>query len=270
MEDYLKVDAVNWSTLKHFFKSPAHVKAYMDTPPRDTKATTLGTLQHMALLEPEKLKDECIAAPDFGPLRKTDTTTSEEGKANKLAKLDFYEQNKGKNIIPAADYEKLIGMSQAVYANKECSTLLKSIEITEMPIFWDDNGVKCKGLVDMYSKKGIIIDLKTTEDCRYHIFQKKAVQYGYFGQATYYLRGAEKAGLKADHFIWIVVETVAPYAVQIFTLPDLAKIAFNNVIDAFLLRYSTCKQLDKWPPYSTEIQSLEVPEYHLTTLEGVL
>lgn len=268
--DYWEIEAVNQSLLKNFFKSPAHVKAYADGQcKQDTSSMGLGTLQHMALLEPEKLQDAYIAAPDFGHQRKTDTTTTEQARSNREAKAEWYENNQDKEIIPAAEFEKLVGMSGAIWSNAECKALLKSIEMVEMPVVWEDNGVKCKALIDMYSPKGLVVDLKTTDDCRHHRFQSSAVKYGYFFQAAFYLRGCQKAGLKAQDFIWIVVESKAPYAVQLFTLPDIAKISYENVIDVFLMKYNACTQTGHWPAYSTDFRPLEVPDYHINQLEAI-
>ena len=170
-EEYLKAKGVNWSTLRYFFKSPAHVKEQIDNPVPPSDSMRLGTTQHVALLEPEKLVEEYIAAPDFGSLRKNDSngTTSEQAKENREAKAAFYEEHKGKTIIPAKEFAALVGMSKSVYAHSEARELLKSVVETEKAIFWTDrdSGIECKGLLDCVSDKGVLIDIKTSEDCRY-------------------------------------------------------------------------------------------------------
>lgn len=273
-DSYVKAKGVNWSLLKHFFKSPAHVKEAMDAEEVESDAMQLGKLQHMALLEPERLMDECIAAPDFGYLMKHDAsgTTTEQGRENKKRKAEFEAEHADKTIIAAKDYAALVGMSKSAYAHPEAKELLKSIAQTEQAIFWQDKetGVDCKGLLDLVSDRGCLVDLKTTEDCRYSFFQRKAAQLHYFGQMAYYLRGALELNMGLEKAVWIVIENKAPYAVRCYYLGDLEKEKCNETINIFLRRYKVCTEQDFWPQYQDELQELSAPDWYLSQLAAVL
>jgi exodeoxyribonuclease VIII len=260
-QTYLDLEGVNWSTLKHFYKSPAHVKSYLEKDRAETEATRRGTWQHLAILEPDVLAEKAIAMPDFGDGRT---------KAAKEAKSAFESEHEGKDIIPSKTFHELLGMSKAVWSHPEAKALLKAVTEVERPIQWTDTGVKCKGLVDMMTTKGIICDLKTTDDCRSFKFARKAADFAYFEQATYYLRGCRAMGLKFDAFCWIVVESAAPFAVRVYTLRESDKIACENVIDAFLAKWNYCTQCDAWPAYTDGMEDLEIPDYKLTNMERQL
>jgi hypothetical protein len=257
-QDYLELEGVNWSTLKHFYKSPAHVKAYMEKEREETEATRKGTWQHLAVLEPEVLAEKAIAIPNFGDGRT---------KAAKEAKAAFYEEHQDKEIIPEKTFNELVGMSRAVWSHSEARKLLESVTETERPIQWLDTNIKCKGLIDMVTSKGIIVDLKTTDDVRAHKFSRKAADFCYYEQASYYLRGCKAMGLPLDAFCWIAVESTAPFCVRVYTLRESDRLACENVIDAFLAKWHYCTMCGDWPGYQNPIEELAAPDYKLTSME---
>lgn len=272
MEDYRAIEAANWSMLKGFMRSPAHVKAQIDNPRKPSDSMSFGTLAHTIMLEPEKLEG-CIASPNFGPLRKTEgKATKEEGKANKGRKTEWGAEHSDKTIISSEDYAGMLGASRAIWADPEAAALMKAVSETEKTVTWKDEmtGVQCKSLFDMFADSGFVMDLKTAKDARWPIFRKQAENLGYFGQAVFYRRAAREAGLGDVNFIWIVVENTAPYAVQVFNLPQSAIDIYEPVIDSFLKKYKACTETDHWPAYGGGIQNLEISDYFNEILQGVL
>lgn len=258
-EQYLELEGVNWSTLKHFYKSPAHVKVYLDSPREETPSMAKGTLQHMAILEPDKFTESVAVMPDFGDLR------FKESKEKKKAWIDDHQ-----GLIPcdAKTYSDLFGMSKAIWANSDAKALLTCCTETERPLQWSEGPVKCKGLLDIVTSKGIIADIKTTDDVRPFSFAKKAAAMHYYEQAAYYLRGARAAKLPLDRFLWIAIESSAPYSVRVYSLKESDRIAADNVLDSFLAKYWACKETDKWPGYQAGIEELECPDWHLSKMES--
>ena len=63
--EYDKLDAVNWSTLKHLMRSPAHYRAAMLGKSEDTPALKMGRAIHLAAFEPERWKSD-VAIWDGG------------------------------------------------------------------------------------------------------------------------------------------------------------------------------------------------------------
>jgi hypothetical protein len=269
-QEYIAADGLNWSTLKGFFRSPAHVKQYLDEQSIESGAQRLGTLQHMAILEPERFAAECIAMPDFGHQRKTETTTAEEGKRNKEARKAWLANNVGKTVVPNAEYHQLVGMSKAIFAHEDAARILKLVDETEKPVFWKDKGVQCKGLIDIYSRRGAFIgDIKTTgKDARFFGFQHEAAKHHYYGQAAYYLRACDALDIPAKNFIWIVVETKAPHGVACYTLSDVTRSSCNVLIDEFMGRWIYCAGSDNWPNYNDPIQPLDAPESYFRKIEN--
>ena len=261
-ENYKKEAGVNWSTLKHFFRSPAHVRHYIDQQESaPSQAQSLGVLQHMALLQPE-LFEKSVYAYD-----KIDGRTA-DGKAQKK-EIDALRES-GKLCLERDAYDKLCGMSRAVFAHEDAKQILNAVDATEKPIFWEEKGIKCKGLLDMYSERGKFIgDIKTTsQDCRFFSFQYEAAKYHYYGQAAYYLRGAKILDLPVTDFIWLVVETEPPHGVAVYQLSEVTQSSCQVMIDAFLAKWQACVTTQKWPAYNEPITPLDAPESYFRKLEN--
>ena len=62
--EYRRMPGVNYSALKHMLRSPMHYKYMRDNPPEPTAAMRLGTMVHMAVLEPEKFAATYVECKD--------------------------------------------------------------------------------------------------------------------------------------------------------------------------------------------------------------
>ena len=95
---YSQIEAMNWSRLKVIDKSPLAFQWALRHPREETEAMAFGTAFHLALLEPELFQESYVVAPDFGDLRAVEgRTTKEQGKANKMARLEWLDKNQGKS-----------------------------------------------------------------------------------------------------------------------------------------------------------------------------
>lgn len=62
-EAYERIEAINFSILKHYRRSPAHARQAMLHPERPTEAMEFGSAFHLAVLEPQSFGKEVVAAP---------------------------------------------------------------------------------------------------------------------------------------------------------------------------------------------------------------
>lgn len=129
-------------------------------------------------------------------------------------------------------------LSRTEYAAAEaCSDaaleLLPDAFEAEVPLYWDEGGVSCKGQLDAYAA-GVLYDLKTTGD--FDGFEYKASQFGYDLQMAHYASGLRHNFIPCDEAVLIYVESRAPWRVGVkrytaFEL-DLAEderqVALNN------------------------------------------
>ena len=108
----------------------------------------------------------------------------------------------------------------------------------------------------------LIIDLKTSQDAETNSFQKKAYwNYGYHIQAAHYINGFEAvSGRKILAFIFVVIETEPPYAINIFkAADDFVNVGKNKVRELYEL-YASCFEKNSWPGYSEGIKELRLPK----------
>ena len=105
----MKRDYVSLSALKAFAKSPNHYIQYIHRKREPSTAMTLGSAIHCALLEPQELNKRYAFLPDIN--RRT--------KAGKEAYAQFQSLHEGKEILPQAEYERLLLVRDAVSRNPD-------------------------------------------------------------------------------------------------------------------------------------------------------
>ena len=109
-------------------------------------------------------------------------------------------------------------IANAVLANPDAAALLDLPGESELTVTWDENGVPCKGRLDRLAQSGngpLVIDLKTTRDL--DEFDRAIGTYAIHAQTRHYQRGVEAASdTRGPRPLLIVVETSAPYRVQVF------------------------------------------------------
>lgn len=247
--------AVSQSALKELIqKSPLHFHYKWslrdgDDPPSD--AQRIGTLLHLALLEPEKYAARVVVSKKFD--RRT-----KEGKAGAKA----FEASLPPDAIVADESEKkqIEAMAMSVMSDPMAGPILRSATMRKeltgyftCPI----TGVRCRIRLDGYDASGdrIIIDLKTIEDASDDSISKSIWNWRYDVQAATYLEGAmiiDKIPINepVPLYVWIFVEKSAPYACVV-RFPDdemLERGGADRV--AAMRRLKECIVANKWPGYA--------------------
>src|SRR5690606_26208052 len=158
--EYRSLDAVGGTALKDILPphTPLHFWARHVDPSREFKETPamrLGTLAHLAILEPERWEAEMIVAPAVD--RRT--------KSGKEAWAAFLTEAAGKEIVSAEDAALVESIAAAVRSHRGARVLLQGAA-TEVSLYWRDahTGVLCKGRMDASARHDVIVDLKTCQD----------------------------------------------------------------------------------------------------------
>lgn len=234
--DYSTIPALRRSALWELRKSPAHYKYAVEHPEAPTPALLFGIAVHMAILEPERFKDEYIIAPKIDKRTKA-------GKEEWEALLAS-----GKNVLSQEDGDTITGMVAAIKAHPGALALLQGEH--EVPIVWTDptTGEECKCRPDVIGD-GMIVDYKTTSSCENGAFERDARKYGYQLQAAMYREGLLQARLQEFGFAFIAQEKTAPYAVRVYRcdpgwIDDGVEI-YRELLDL----YHECKTKNEWPGY---------------------
>lgn len=249
--------AVSKSHLDLISRSPLHYWArYLDpdrVAPEPSPQMRLGTALHTHVLELSRWDQEIAVAP---PINRLTKAGKEEWAAFMAASAD-------RTVITADDAAQVQAMGRAVYRHPAAAMLLGLPGKAETTHMWTDasTGLECKCRPDWLTDDGsIVVDLKTTKDASPRGFRQSVANYRYHVQAGWYLHGLEQAtGKRPDQFIFICVESTAPYAVAVYAADAEMIERGHDQAMRDLAKLAVCKAADHWPSYSEQIEPLSLP-----------
>ena len=249
--------AVSKSHLDLIARSPLHYWArYLDpnrVAPEASPQMRLGTALHTHVLELSRWDEEIAVAPAMD--RRT--------KAGKEAWQAFQDDTAGKTVISSDDADQVLAMGRAVMRHPAAAMLLGLPGKAETTHMWTDaaTGLECKCRPDWLTDDGsIVADLKTTKDASPRGFKQSVANFRYHVQAAWYLHGLEQAtGKRPDQFIFICVESTAPYACAVYAADAEMIERGHDQAMRDLARLTECKAADSWPSYSEQIETLSLP-----------
>lgn len=204
-EEYRSHPAVNASYLKRVL---SHSVWHADVPMTPTPQMEFGTAAHTLILEPESFSQEYEL---FMGDRRT--------KAGKLAYQTIVDE--GKKAISESDVARLQAMSNNVQAHMETADLLMNAEAVELSLLFESPyfaGIECKAQIDLYTKDGILVDLKTISDIERA--EKQFFSLHYDLQLAYYRDALQQCGHQVNAVKVMFVETAAPHQVALYDIPN--------------------------------------------------
>ena len=245
-EQYRSHEAISASDIKWILppKTPAHYHAYKtgQIKREETRALVIGTLCHLAVLEPDKLATAFALRPDGLDLR------TQKGK-------EFKAEAGDKPILDKDEAAMLNGMSAAVAAHPVARQLLDGSK-REVSLFSEHRtGLKLKGRIDVLGD-GFVADVKTAVEGDTQNFAAAVFRYGYHVQAAMY---CQLAGV--ERFSFIAVEKTPPFAVAVYTLSPKALQVGLNSLNYALETIALCTEEGRWPAYSADEQTLDLPAW---------
>jgi PDDEXK-like domain of unknown function (DUF3799) len=262
-EEYHRLDgAISNSMLKAFreCRKDYHAAYVAKTQPKDepSDAMVLGTLAHMAVLEPERWISETIA----GPVCDRRTT------AGKKAYAEFLENSNGKTIVTAAQYDQVMAMREAVYANETAMSWLNMDGEVEQSLYWTDEETRmpCKRRTD--KRAGLaILDLKFVTP-KYgkgidpEAFAGICKSFGYHQQAAWYLAGERAVASVDPPFVFIGCSTKEPHEIACYEL-DTESIGLGFAQNRrSLMDLADCLNTGDWrAPHEKRTTLLGLPKY---------
>jgi hypothetical protein len=238
--EYDKLDAVNWSTLKHMLRSPAHYRAAMLEKPEDTPALKMGRLIHIAAFEPERWKSE-VAVWDGG---------RRQGKEWER----FQEDHRGLELATSDEAELALAVGEA--ARVAAGTLMAKGK-REMTLQWKHkNGLAARGRIDFLSEQHGIVDLKSTADASPEGFGRAAARFEYCTQAAYYVDGIEAITGKRVGYVLVAIEKKKPFVPGIYPLTEDHLELGRSIYLPLLDRLKRCIDEHDFPGYPSGPLSL--------------
>ncbi len=280
-DDYDRLDRVNWSTLKHMGKSPAHYRRMaLDRQAGDTDAKKLGRCSHLATLEPEKFRSEVA-------------TWTGDRRAGKEWEA-FKKKNNGRELLKQEQHDYCVEIGEAarscamakpylagghgeqtilwshvvkpapkpiVIADNDSPTVEALAQAINQATALDGYKIDCKGRVDFVADIGALVDLKTTRDASPEGFGRECARYEYHVQAAFYRDGFRSATGRDLPYIIVAVETSKPHVVQVYRVPDEILDLGRERYRALLDRLYMCRGQSDWPGYGSEVLDLTLPRW---------
>ena len=200
--------------------------------------------------------------------------------------------NNGHRIVLDQDtWDQLHAMRDAVMAHPAASALMNMAGgVAERSVYWTDpaTGELCRCRPDWWIQpRGIIVDVKTTEDASPEGFAKSIGGWRYHVQHPFYLDGINEMRRQVQDqdvgeefptalppavksFVFLAVEKKAPHAVGVYALDEasvmLGRAQYRQDLDV----YAECQATGTWPGYGDRIQAISVPSWLLKSNEHLL
>jgi len=269
--EYFAAEAINNSALKDILVSPAHYKWRKDNPKEPTPAMLSGSACHCAILEPDQFMSRYAVLPDNAPARPTPqmlgAKNPSESSAQRIQFWNTFEaQSAGREIISNEQAAEFMHIGTTIRNHPELAVMFNG-GMAERAVFAHDpvTGLLCKCKPDYLNQVGkykVMLEMKSTDDARPHMFQRIAMNFGYFQASAFYCDVMEWAGLgRPDLYLIVAFERNAPYGVKIYEVPEEAREYGERQYRAALNLYKHCLDTGEWPNYDTTIERLELPTW---------
>lgn len=220
----------------------------------------LGSAAHTAVLEPESLDSRVAKGPaDRRGNKWTDAVNAAE----------FH----GQMLLTAGDHDKVLRIRDSADKNATLRALRPGLVVEQSGFALDpETGVLCRCRPDGYQpSSGIILDLKTTTDGGASAFARSVANFGYHVQDAFYSFVWDEAQSYCEPttpprcgvqgFVFVVVETTAPYVTSTYELDPSAVDEGRAIYRAALARYAECARTDVWTAYPDEPEPLKLPRW---------
>jgi hypothetical protein len=235
-------------------RSPAHYLAALAAPRKQTPGMAKGKAVHSIILEPDDFAQRYAPAPDIDKRTRAGKAAHEEAAVA------------GKTLLNADEWDAIQAMRDAVRAHPFAGILLNPADgESEISLSWIDaeTGVYCRARPDFLNEAhgGLCIDLKTASDASMGEFSRACAKYNYHWQSAMYLDGLASVKKPHSNFVFVVVETEAPWAIGIYELaPDDLELG-RTLYKRALRVYQECLESGIYASYPPEIRQLELPSW---------
>lgn len=254
--EYSRIEALSISRLKELRRSPQHY-AYRLNHPKESPALTLGTATHTAVLEPERFSTQ------FAVWSRRSDKTGNLCPRNGQWWEAFEAENVGKTIITADEFALATQMQAAVRSNPLAMRYLEAGD-PEVTMTWFLDGRPCRGRVDWLTRvDGVphVVGLKTSRDCRLFKFGNQAAQLGYHLQWGFYFDAFKAIKECEPRMVEIVVESEAPHAVAVYSIPQDIVDQGRDEYQELMLRLAECESTGHFPGPQEHEEPLSLPSW---------
>lgn len=252
--EYRSVKAWSKSDLDNVNKSIALVDWSKNVNREKSEVADIGNATHAALLEPDIFEKEYVKMPDFDA----------RSKAGREAKESFTRNvGGGATVLTHDDYKLVIGMRDSALAHPVINKLLTSKGESEVSIFFEIDGVKCKCRPDRIVDPSvfgqhILIDVKTCADVSK--FNFSARDYRYDVQDAFYSRGYQELTGFKPRFLFVVIgknKVFGSHQARIFELDSEDKASGES---QFRQDLEVVKEFEEFGFGGLEVETIKLPK----------
>ena len=257
-EDYLKIEAMNCSTLKKIAQSPLHAKYENTNHSEPSKAFVIGDAFHGLVLEPHRFDAEYVKGLE----------RARRSQADKEAWAELPEAPPGAPPLDVEDWEHVHAMRDSLASHPVAAEIMAGQGENELTMIWEDErtGTLCKGRADRlttYQGDAVIADLKSCRFASPEDWGKSSARFLYHCQAAWYLAGANQLAPMERRFLFLCVEKTPPYGVTVQELDAEAVAAGEKMNRIFLARWLKCLDNGIFTAYPEGIISYGLPGWAL-------
>lgn len=260
-EYHAAFDYQSRSMLEVFRRSPRRYKAmFIDKtlpPEPPTPEMLTGTLSHLCVLEPERLKTDVVVIPE--------SVLAKNGAKSTNAYRDFAAEHAGKLLVKQDELDRCQAIVDQCWRDGIAKKFLSAAGPTEHTIVWqdDETGLMCRARRDKVLPFAIL-DIKTTTDSDEESFRRTCIRFGLQRQAAFYLDGHAAVTGEKLRFGFIAVSTEPPFDVDCYELGpdelDLGRRQNRRTMFALARAF----EYDDWNrPQQKKMRPLKYPPYAL-------
>ena len=282
---YRKDPAVAVSDAKELRYSAAHFfsKKFGGYRPEKSSAQNIGTLVHLAVLEPDRFSQEVILDPVDAPKRPTKAQReAKKPSPESIAAIEFWDnwerENGRKTVVSAEELAQVNSIRDSILSHPDAGEIIENSD-KEVAMFNTINvagyPLRIKGKADLIGKPGhpFIADIKTVDRsfANAEDFSKAIEKWAYHMQAAWYIDLYNSLQQKpADEFsldpmkkkwIFIVAEKEPPFAVCTLELDD-DSIAYGREENyGHKHHLAQCFSKNNWPGPPTRRGVVSLPKW---------
>ena len=212
---------------------------------RPTPPMISGTIDHAAVLEPERFAKEYVVC------KARNTTAGKQEVADAI--------QAGHNPITSAQHAEALGVARSIREHPWASALFKDGQ-PEVSVYGEDlaTGLAIKGRLDWFDGD-TVVDLKTVGNggASKKSFTNAIGKYRYHLQAAHYLTISQ-----AKRFVFVAVEREFPYQVGVYELDQDAIDEGMFLRKTALETVAFCVASGQWPGYTpNQIETISLPTW---------
>lgn len=266
-EAYHGSEGVSHSGLGAIDESPASYREWKLNPPEETKALRDGKRFHTCLLEPDL----------FSKMYRVKPEREKRSKEDKAWWVEFEKElaESGQVLATQEEMDLCFRMQDSLLKNQLVRRALIGAKEVSAWAQEPNTGVLVKARTDIINAAGVIVDLKTTDDCSEEEFARSVAKYKYHRQNIFHMNvinmALEKCGplmvegkevKQVRDPIILAVEKRPPFNWEMYVMHiDDLQVGFDEYVKALEV-YAACLKTDTWPTRGGVIKELRLPKYY--------